>query len=103
MYIPSHHASYRSVMIAWTPKTARARSGPWPDKTGWSDAYLMTGGACYVTVRAMPPDIAKAYLINLFHTMVIRDQVDPTEAHKALCGVTEFREAINAEVVGAIA
>ncbi|MDD2878443.1 MAG: hypothetical protein PHZ23_14590 [Acidiphilium sp.] len=50
----------------------------------------------------MPELVAKAYLVNLFNTLVIRDQVDPIAAHKALCGVTEFRQAINLQCPGAI-
>ncbi len=100
--VPSLHADYKSVMIAWTPRSDRVRSGTWPDETGWSDGYMMTGGACYRDVRNMPELVAKAYLVNLFNTLVIRDQVDPIAAHKALCGVTEFRQAINLQCPGAI-
>ena len=32
-------------MVAWNPGSGEVDIGPWPDRTGWSDAYQMTRGA----------------------------------------------------------
>lgn len=62
----------------------------------------MTGGAAYKDVREMSDEIIRRYLLNLFHTLVIRDRVDPKAAHQALCGIREFASSINPECPGAI-
>lgn len=90
------------AMIAWQPRTDRVKVGPWPDESGWSDDFLMTGGACYRDVLEMDEATRRRYALNLFHTLVIRDGVDPMAAHKALCRITEFARSINTECPGAI-
>lgn len=95
------HQPLKSIMIAWNPRSSEVRIGPWPDRTGWSRGLRMTGGACFQDVQEMDGETHRRYLLNLFHTLVIRDGVDPQAAHKALCGIAEFATSINLECAGA--
>lgn len=91
----------RETIIAWTPGTDLVASGPFHAPGGWSDSYEYTGGAAFADVREMSDQVVRQYLLNLFHTMVIRDRVDPSAAHDALCWIDEFATSINLECPGA--
>ena len=44
------------AMYGWNQNSDEIDVGPWPDTTGWSDRYSLTGGACYTNIRQMAPD-----------------------------------------------
>lgn len=98
------------AMIAWTPRYelrsddptfGRVRVGHWPDESGWSDPYAYTDGMCMKTWRDADADRRLALLFILFNTMIIRDGIDPAEAHSALLVIDEYREAIPPDQPGA--
>jgi hypothetical protein len=67
-------------MIAWDVASkahpeGRFKVGPWPDKTGWSDEYLMTSGACFTHIRSYSKDEARLYLLSEIITIMDRDNV----------------------------
>ena len=92
---------FRSTMIAWVPETDRIHVGPWPDRTGWSDAYSRTDGACFSDVRNVPPDRRLAMLFIAFNTIVVRDKVPAEAVHRAFLAIDEYRKAIAPDTPGA--
>lgn len=91
-------------MVAWTPHTNRIEVGPWPDETGWSDAprYAFTSGCCYVERHRMTTAMKVAMMFIDFHTIVVRDGIDPQLAHRAFLNIREYRLRISPDINGAI-
>ena len=77
------------------------RVGPWPDQTGWSDDYELTGGACYRHWHEMIPEAQALALFIEFHTMIVRDRVDPQKAHAAFLKIYEYSRLIAPDISGA--
>lgn len=75
--------------------------GPWPDKTDWSFDYELTGGACYSHWHEMSPEMQALQIFIEFHTMVVRDEVDPQKAHAAFLKIDEYRRLIAPDIPGA--
>lgn len=95
-------------MIAWTPAgyehsetRGRVEVGPWPDRTGWSRRYSAHVGACFSELHDMPEWERIAMLFIEFNTLVVRDGIDPKEAHRAFLMIDEYRERISPDVPGA--
>ena len=100
-------------MIAWTPlhpdkpglrwsgTVGQVKVGPWPDKMGWSTAYALTGGACHSAYHSMPEWQRIAMLFIEFHTLVVRDKIDPQAAHEAFLAIDEYRQKIALDIPGA--
>jgi hypothetical protein len=98
----------KDARIAWTPvyyppglsrrgKTLRPgaiEAGP-RQPTGWMDDYACWDNADQV---AMLDDKSKAarlaMLFITFHHIVVRDGINPVEAHKAFMKIAEFRDCM---------
>jgi len=90
-------------MVAWTPADWRRLGrvappgaievGPWPDETGWSDPYAMTGGCCEVARHHFHKAQKIMLMFINFHTCVVRDGVDPQAAHRAFLKIGELSPA----------
>ena len=63
--------------------------------------YSRTGGAAFVAVRKMTGLKSELRLFVEFQTLVVRDGIDPQEAHKAFLVVDEYRKLIAPDIVGA--
>ncbi|MEC5291568.1 MULTISPECIES: hypothetical protein [unclassified Aurantimonas] len=91
------------AMIAWNPKdwsrsggvAGAIEIGPWPDKFGWSDRYALTVGACLLERHNLTPEIIAMLTFVDFHTCVVRDGVDPLQAHLEFIKIDEFRERVS--------
>jgi hypothetical protein len=59
------------AMYGWNQNSDEIDVGPWPDTTGWSDRYSLTGGACYTNIRQMSPDEQAAQIFIDFHMIVL--------------------------------
>lgn len=94
---------FTEAMVAWDPDTGGVRVGPWPDRTGWSDSYPMSAGACETCVHTMTPDQRLAQLFIMFHALVVRDGIPPDAAHRAFLVIDEFRAGISPDIPGAAA
>jgi hypothetical protein len=44
---------------------------------------------------------AKLAVLAIFHTLVVRDKVDPLKAHWAFMDITEYRDAIATDTLAA--
>jgi hypothetical protein len=93
-----------SAMNAWIPpdcaelKTAgTAFVDSHPDTTGWSRVYMFPAGSFAEATDAE----RVAMLFNAFHTMAVRDGIDPQLAHEALLQLAEYRWAISPDIEGA--
>lgn len=92
---------YLESMIAWTSPDhdwkgtgGKIEAGPWPDKTGWSDKYFYTAGACDSHVHKFTPEKLAVVMFSNFHAIIIRDGIDAKDAHKAFMKIDEFRKHI---------
>jgi hypothetical protein len=92
---------FTEAMVAWDPDTGGVRVGPWPDRTGWSDSYPMTDGACEARIHTMTPDQRVAQVFVMFHALVVRDGIPPDAAHRAFLAIDEFRAHISPDIPGA--
>lgn len=61
----------------------------------------MTGGACCRHVQEARGVKAAFHLMTEFHTIVVRDGVDPQEAHQAFLVIDEYRRRIAPDIPGA--
>jgi hypothetical protein len=75
--------------------------GPWPDRTGWSDAYAMTDGCCMTWMHKASEDMQKAFIFIVFHTLTVGDGVDPRAAHREFLKIGAYRELISPDIPGA--
>jgi hypothetical protein len=89
------------AMYGWNRNSGEIGVGPWPDTTGWSDRYSLSGGACYTNIRQMSPDQQVAQIFIDFHTLVVRDGVDVQAVHRAFLKIDEFRRSIAPDIEGA--
>jgi len=98
-------------MVGWNPLgcglTARDKSGavmvgPWPDYGGrWSREYAFTTGCCELDRHNVPIDQKVAQLFIDFHSMVVRDGIDPQVAHREFLKIDEYRRRISPDIKGA--
>lgn len=104
----------KSAMIAWTPANGpfaeaspdtagQVRVGPHPDRDGWSRAYRMwvPAGANKGGRDPSNDDGIIAMIFINFHTLVVRDGIDPQSAHQAFLALDEYRERISPDIEGA--
>ncbi len=79
-----------NMMLCWDPGTDNVALVPWPDTTGKSDRYLMTGLACYTHIQNMDFEQRKKQIfIDAMH-LIVRDRCDPASVHAALLGLEEY-------------
>ncbi|MCJ2098442.1 hypothetical protein [Methylobacterium sp. E-046] len=98
------------ALIAWTPThwedvkpdtVGKVVVVPFPDETGLSNLYAMTGGACYADQHSAPEWQRLAMLFIDFNTIVVRDGINPQEAHRAFIAIDEYRLKIAPDQQGA--
>ncbi|MBI2240313.1 MAG: hypothetical protein HYU59_05855 [Magnetospirillum gryphiswaldense] len=89
-----------NYMAAWN-RGGGIAIGPWPDKTGWSRPYRMTVGCCDLDRHRLTRLERETLLFVDFHTLVVRDGVDPQRAHAEFCKVVEYRKRISPDIPGA--
>jgi hypothetical protein len=77
------------AMYAWTPiygdhtTAGQIGVGQHPDKTGSTDTYTFCLGACNLSFSKATPSRRLTQMFIDFHTIVVRDGVDPKVAHAA--------------------
>lgn len=93
------------ALIAWTPAfetiptAGQAAVGPLVPLYGgdWAAAYSHTGGQAHQATG----DRTKLLLFIQFHSMVVRDGIDPLVAHQAFLKIDEYAETIAPNLPGA--
>lgn len=97
-------------LIAWTPPDDHSRGKPtfgkvqvfsFPDIDRLSDGYTMSDGMCMALWQSATHWQRLALLFTLFNTMVVRDGIDPREAHRALLQIEEYRRMLPDDQEGA--
>ncbi len=92
-------------MIAWTPGEPEAvEIGPWPDRTGWSyhpGHRLFTTGCCELARHEWTEDRNVMMMFIDFHTLIVRDGIDPQAAHREFLKIDEYRRYISPDIDGA--
>jgi hypothetical protein len=99
-------------MVGWTPMRffsganvfgfpGAVEVGPWPDKTGWSHRYPRRAGCCEAARQDWPLDLKIGQLFIDFHTMIVRDRIDPQHAHAEFLKIDEYAERISPDLLGA--
>lgn len=102
---------YLDCMIAWTPSDfvrhgcehtlGKVKVGPWPDRTGWSDEYAMTVGACFKDRHDLPIWQLVAIMFTDFQQIVTAEGMDAMQTHREFCKIDEFRAVISPDIEGA--
>ena len=92
-------------MVAWIPGEPEAvKVGPWPDRTGWSRRLgqsAFTAGCCEMARHDWPEDRKVLMLFLDFHTLVVRDGINPQAAHREFLKIDEYRRRISSDIDGA--
>jgi hypothetical protein len=107
----------RDALIAWSPNYGPefTAENDWPVNPGevavgrllkegdrdWTKPFAFTGGAAEVSRRHLKGDNSALMLFIDFHTLVVRDGIDPQTAHKAFLAIDEYRERISPDTPGA--
>ena len=103
---------YVESMIAWAPATRKpsrrrsARPGsvkvvPWPDTNGLASEYPCTVGACFTWLRELSKHKREKLLFIDFHTLTVRDGINPADAHREFLKIDEYRRLIAPDIEGA--
>lgn len=98
------------ALIAWTPVGFDKKTdgmvavghlvGKYePD---WTAPYAYTGGAAYIDVRNMSGNESLAKIFIDFHSMIVRDGIDPQVAHKAFLNIDEYAKHISPDIEGSV-
>jgi hypothetical protein len=101
----------REAVIGWSRETKAVRvwrrlAGEDPDRPPWKPLgarrdFPLTGGACEVSRAQASGWEALALLMADFHTLVVRDGIDPQAAHREFLKIREYREFISPDIPGA--
>jgi hypothetical protein len=67
----------------------------------WTDPYMMTCGGAFTRARKLKGERAKLMALIDWHTMVVRDGIDPKLAHKEFLKIDEYRAALAPDLEGA--
>lgn len=67
----------------------------------WSRPYAFTIGAAELARRKYLTHQSLAQVFIDFHTIVVRDGIDPQVAHQAFLAIDEYRRAISPDIPGA--
>ncbi|GAN52303.1 putative cycloisomaltooligosaccharide glucanotransferase [Methylobacterium sp. ME121] len=103
---------YEDTLIAFTPRSEAAgfrstvgqiKLGPYPDKTGWADAYACHIGGPELTIHCPNKAQIDALVLRDFHLLVAEHGMKPVDVHNALMDLIEFRRAIHESAYGAVA
>lgn len=101
---------FRDAMYAWTPATdtweksqtaGQIMVGPHPDRSKWSKPFSFTGGSCFLDLKTRPEIEQVMQIFIDFHTIVVRDGIDPNAAHREFLKIDEYRERISPDISGA--
>ncbi|PGH52758.1 hypothetical protein CRT60_22695 [Azospirillum palustre] len=89
-------------MVAWDPgMPERVAVGPWPDRARWSRGYAMSAGCTFSDRHAMDLAGKVACMFIDFHTLIVRDGIDPAAAHREFLKIGEYRKRISPDISGA--
>jgi hypothetical protein len=102
----------KDAMFAWTPlrddwlKTPKVRAGavwvgPAPDSRSETSGLVMSTGAVFSHWRTLSDDERFIAMMLEFHTMVVRDLIDPKAAHQEFLKIDEYRQRISRDIDGA--
>lgn len=93
----------KEAKIVWNPAWVQHRK-PGVDVIPLADpdhTFLFTGGASYRVWQEAEPMKLRAMMFTDFNTLVVRDGVDPLEAHRAFLKIDEYRLWIAPDQEGA--
>ena len=97
-------------IVCWTPAGRGPDDSAEPgavlvDQLGssayWDHRYAYTGGACYTDRRRMPLHGKVMMMFIDFHTLVVRDGIDPQAARREFLKIEEYRRRISPDTDGA--
>lgn len=93
--------------VAWNPypeletdlrSIGLVKVGAWPDENGWSDKYEFTDGCCMLDWKR---ENRALQMFVVFHTLIVRDGIDPQKAHREFLKIDEYRRRISVDIDGA--
>ncbi len=92
-------------MVAWTPgKPEAVEVGPWPDRPGWScrpwRRLLFTTGCCELARHEWAEDRKVMMMFIDFHTLIVRDGINPQAAHREFLRIDEYRRRTSPDIAG---
>lgn len=88
---------FKESMIAWNPR-GEVLVVAWPDKARRAEHLRYTVGACFSATDKLSPDEVVAQVFIDFHTLVVRDGIDPLKAHAEFMKIDEYRERISEDI-----
>jgi hypothetical protein len=95
------------ALIAWTPTfrdsptAGQVAVGTLRGGHEWTKPYTTSGGAAYTATRQLRGEASALMLFIEFHTIVVRDGLDPQKVHQAFLKIDEYAERISPDISGA--
>ena len=71
------------TVIAWNRDSDDIRVGPWPDETGWTEAYEIMVGANDPVIHRLSPVLLITATLIYFNRAVVVDGIGVKAAHAA--------------------
>jgi hypothetical protein len=89
-----HAMKASQALIFWTPRMDVVVTDLADGDPAWGHLYDYNGGAAQTKTRSLRGDAGKLQLFIDFHTLVVRDGIDPRQAHEAFMAIDEYRDCI---------
>jgi len=70
------------------------------DNAYWSERYAFVTGCCEVDRHDMPLHGKAMMMFIDFHTLVVRDGIEPQAAHREFLKIEEYRKRISPDIGG---
>jgi hypothetical protein len=97
--IPVEH-----YMICWTPLQVESEAAGEiivvRHGTHVSKRYLFSTGVCFTEQTSMAHEQQVLQMFLDFHTIVVRDGIDPQDAHREFLKIREYRRRISPDISG---
>lgn len=87
-------------MLCWNPESSDVAIIPWPDTTGQSKKYRMSGLAAYTHFQEMAFSRRKLMVFIEAMHLIIRDKCDPMAVHNALLELEEYEDGCSDDMPG---
>jgi len=82
---------YADMMVAWSVDTKEVMVVPWPDRNGLTSHLRYSVGGAFVVSPA------EQVFID-FNTLVVRDGINPINAHNEFLKIDEYRNRVSPEI-----
>lgn len=89
---------YKDAMVAWSAETKEVMVVPWPDRAGLARHLRSSVGAPFASTKTLNLTETVARIFVDFHTLIVRDGINPINAHNEFMNIREYRDHVSPEI-----